>query len=92
MNAAFRAIPLILALAVAPVASVIPFIASITPFICAVVPIATPVPPSTCQKMFLASAPPARVTFMPLDWVMSCAIWKIQTSFAPPEIVTSVAI
>src|SRR2546422_323372 len=43
--------------------------------------------PATCQKMFLACAPPVSVIFTAELIVRSPEIWKIQTSFAPPEIV-----
>src|SRR5205085_3308404 len=45
--------------------------------------------PATCQKMFFAWAPPVNVIFTPLLIDRSPAIWNIQTSLAPPEIVTS---
>src|SRR5204862_6149556 len=48
--------------------------------------------PATCQNTFLACAPPLKVTIAPLPTVRFCAIWKIQTSFAPPESVTALGI
>jgi hypothetical protein len=59
---------------------------SSTPSKLAVVPMATP--PPACQKMFLGSAPPARITRVALAWVICPAIWNIQTSFGPPKSVT----
>ena len=38
----------------------------------------------TCQKMFLACAPPVRMIWHPLATVSELAIWKTQTSFGPP--------
>ena len=55
---------------------------------CAVVPISTA--PATCQKTFLAMAPPVRNTFLAELMVRSPEIWKIQTSVALPVSVTSV--
>jgi hypothetical protein len=46
--------------------------------------------PATCQKMFLGSAPPLSRTFLAAGMVRSPVVWKIQTSFAPPAMVTSV--
>ena len=45
--------------------------------------------PATCQKTFLACAPPLRMTFLALERSTSFEIWKIQTSLAPPARVTS---
>jgi len=44
--------------------------------------------PADCQKTFLASAPPDRITFVAEAWVRVPAIWKIQTAFRPPVRVT----
>ena len=74
----------------APVFTAISVFASKTPSKCAVVPMVTA--PATCQKIFLASAPPAKVTRAALAWVIVPATWKIQTSFGPPDRVTSVVI
>ncbi len=74
----------------APVCSVIDVWLSTTPSRCAVVPRVTA--PLTCQKTFLASAPPVRVTLVPLLTVRSWAIWKIQTSVALPASVRSMGI
>jgi hypothetical protein len=38
----------------------------------------------TCQKMFLACAPPIKMTSRPTPTVSVLAIWKTQTSFGPP--------
>src|ERR1035438_7708543 len=38
----------------------------------------------TCQKMFLAWAPPVKMTWRPTPTVSVLAIWKTQTSFGPP--------
>ena len=43
----------------------------------------------TCQKMFLACAPPVRMTLRPTPTVSVLAIWKTQTSFGPPSSVRS---
>jgi hypothetical protein len=45
----------------------------------------------TCQKMFLACAPPARKTLLlrPASTFSAVAIWKIQTSSGPPVSVRS---
>src|ERR1043166_4763377 len=59
---------------------------STTPSMCAVVPRLTM--PATCQTMFLACAPPVRITRVADAWVTPPAIWKIQVSFAPPLSVT----
>ncbi len=48
--------------------------------------------PATAQKMFLACAPPLRITLVAELISRVPAIWKIQTAFAPPERVTSVGI
>ena len=77
-----------LPLALEPVFSVIAVIPRTTPSKCAVVPMSTM--PADCQKTFCASAPPCRNTLVPEAWVMPPAIWKIQTSFAPPLSVTFV--
>ena len=50
------------------------------------------VAPATCQKMFWASAPPVRMTFVAELVLRVPAIWKIQTSFTPPDRVTFVGI
>jgi len=47
--------------------------------------------PATCQKMFFACAPPISVTFFAAASARSLLVWKTQTSFAPPEMVRSVA-
>src|ERR1035437_7712414 len=41
--------------------------------------------PATCQKMFLACAPPARMTFVAELILRVPAIWKIQIAFWLPE-------
>ena len=74
----------------APVFTATFVLVSIVPSKCAVVPMATD--PEVCQKMFLASAPPLRITLVALACVRVPAIWNIQTSFRPPEMVTSVGI
>ena len=38
----------------------------------------------TCQKMFLAWAPPVKMTLPLTATVSVLAIWKTQTSFGPP--------
>ena len=48
--------------------------------------------PATCQKMFWLCAPPLSVTMAPSPTLRVCAIWKIQTSFGPPERVVPVGI
>ncbi len=48
--------------------------------------------PATCQKMFLAWAPPLSVIMAPLPTSRFCPIWNIQTSFEPPERITPVGI
>jgi len=47
--------------------------------------------PAICQKIFFATAPPARVTIAPFATVRSWATWKIHTSFGPPLSVTPAA-
>ena len=56
---------------VAPVFRVIAVCDSITPSMCAVVSRATT--PKDCQKMFLGSAPPVKITFVAEAWVIPCA-------------------
>ena len=68
---------------VAPLFSTIAVLSNMFPLKTDVVP--RVVWPATCQKMFLACAPPLRITWTPLPTVRVCAIWNIQTSFAPPE-------
>jgi len=46
--------------------------------------------PATCQKMFFAWAPPLNTTFLAAAMERSPLVWKIQTSLAPPAMVTSV--
>ena len=46
--------------------------------------------PLTCQKTFLGSAPPVRITFVEAAVVSAPAICNIQTSFGPPDSVTLV--
>ena len=41
--------------------------------------------PATCQKTFLERAPLIRMTCLPELIPKVWAIWKIQTSFEPPE-------
>src|SRR3954467_3285684 len=48
--------------------------------------------PATCQKIFLADAPPLRMTFVAALKLKSPEIWKIQTSLVPPATVTLVGI
>src|SRR5690242_16587970 len=66
----------------APVWSVIDVWESTMPSMCAVVPMSTT--PAACQNTFCAWAPPESTTFAAEDWVTPPAIWKIQTSLAPP--------
>ena len=75
---------------VAPVFIVIFVLANIFPLNSDVVPRATT--PATAQKMFLACAPPLRITLVAELISRVPAIWKIQTSSGPPERVTSVGI
>ncbi len=75
---------------VAPVFSTIAVWHNILPLKTDVVP--RVVWPATCQKMFLANAPPIRLIWAPLPRLRVCPIWKIQTSVALPERVTSVGI
>lgn len=74
----------------APVCITIAVLSNIFPLKTAVVPIV--VFPATCQKMFFACAPPARITLLPELIFRVCAIWNIQTAFGPPERVTFVGI
>ena len=46
--------------------------------------------PATSQNIFFAWAPPLRMTFFAPAMVRLPVVWKIQTSLAPPESVTSV--
>ena len=74
----------------APVRNVIDVCDSTTPSMCAVVPTSTA--PKDCQKIFLGSAPPVKITRAPDAWVIPWATWNIQTSLGPPLSVTSVGI
>lgn len=82
-------------------ANALPF--SVAPFCIAMFVLANMIPstcepglrvtaPATCQKMFLAWAPPTRRIFLPVAISRVPVIWKTQTSFAPPERVRSVVI
>src|ERR1700690_1027989 len=62
---------------VAPVCNIICLALRMVPLKLDVVPRVAPVRPPTCQTIFLACAPPARVTMAPLATVRSPAIWKI---------------
>ena len=53
-------------------------------------PVPSVVAPATCQKMFVASAPPWRMTFLPELILSVPAIWKIQTALLLPASVTFV--
>ena len=57
------------------------------PSMCEPVPSATL--PATCQNMFLACAPPARMTCLTEARITFPVVWKIHTSLGPPERVTS---
>lgn len=76
-----------LPLADAPVFRAIIVLDRMVPSECAVVPMVTA--PAVCQNTFLACAPPVRITFLAGAWVSAPAIWKMKTSFGPPERVMS---
>src|SRR5204863_3253114 len=71
---------------VAPVCRVMAVFERMTPSKCEFAP--TIAWPATCQKMFFACAPPLSVTLLAAAMVRSPLVWKIQTSLAPPEMVT----
>jgi hypothetical protein len=71
----------------APVCITIAVLLRMIPLKLEVVPsVATP---ATCQKIFLACAPPISITFLALDTLRPPAIWNIQTAFELPDKVTS---
>src|SRR5680860_312261 len=82
----------------APVCMIICFALNIVPLNVEYVPRVAPIGPPTCQKTFEAKAPPESNTLIPEGTLpaeailRSPAIWKTQTSFAPPKRVTLVGI
>jgi hypothetical protein len=75
------------------IANALPFnvarVAKVTEAVAMIVPLRTEEVPSvaedpTCQKMFLASAPPVKTTLRPEVRVKVDPIWKIHTAFALP--------
>ncbi len=72
---------------VLPVCIVIDTLAMMVPLNLADVPIVAEEP--TCQKTFLACAPPVKITWTSVPTVSVEPIWKIQTSSTPPVRVRS---
>ena len=73
----------------APVFMAINVLSRMVPTKCEVEP--RVVLPATCQNTFFGSAPPVKMTFLPLAMLRVPAIWNIQTSVELPLRVSSVS-